>query len=252
MMNTRKPEHGLSVATALVFFASAVGIVVWCRSMAHMPGMEMPGQWTMSMAWMRMPGQGWLEAGATFVAMWALMMVAMMMPVLALELRGMRLKAAGVLAVGYFGVWTAAGVVIFPFGVAFAQLTMHSEVFSRVTPVLSALTVLLAGGLQFTSWKARLLSCCHREQHCCKGLTMDSALRAGARLGLRCLYCCASLTAVLLVIGVMDLLAMALITIAISAERLMPAAGRTPRLIGVALLLFGSSSLVRVISAASP
>ena len=33
--------------------------VAWCSSMSAMGGMPMPGGWTMSMAWMRMPGQTW-------------------------------------------------------------------------------------------------------------------------------------------------------------------------------------------------
>ena len=42
---------------------------------------------------------------------------------------------------------------------------------------------------------------------------------------------------------------MALITMAISAERLMPARGLTPRVIGVVLLLLGPVLLVRGIGA---
>jgi predicted metal-binding membrane protein len=42
--------------------------------------MPMPGGWTMSMAWMRMPGQTWSGAAAAFVGMWVVMMVAMMLP----------------------------------------------------------------------------------------------------------------------------------------------------------------------------
>ena len=41
-------------ACALLFLASAGGTILWCRSMGG--GMPMPGGWTMSMAWMRMPG----------------------------------------------------------------------------------------------------------------------------------------------------------------------------------------------------
>ena len=40
----------------------------------------MPGGWTMSMAWMRMPGQTWLGFAASFLGMWVAMMVAMMLP----------------------------------------------------------------------------------------------------------------------------------------------------------------------------
>ena len=40
----------------------------------------MPGGWTMSMVWMRMPGQSWLAITASFLGMWVVMMVAMMLP----------------------------------------------------------------------------------------------------------------------------------------------------------------------------
>jgi predicted metal-binding membrane protein len=42
--------------------------------------MPMPGGWTMSIAWMRMPGQTWPGAVASFLGMWVVMMVAMMLP----------------------------------------------------------------------------------------------------------------------------------------------------------------------------
>src|SRR5215467_11873883 len=68
--------------SALLFAASTAATVVWCRSMSAMGEMEMPGGWTMSMAWMRMPGQTWLGAAASFLGMWILMMVAMFLPTL--------------------------------------------------------------------------------------------------------------------------------------------------------------------------
>jgi predicted metal-binding membrane protein len=48
--------------------------------MSAMGGMLMPGGWTMSMAWMRMPGQTWAGAAASWLGMWIVMMVAMMLP----------------------------------------------------------------------------------------------------------------------------------------------------------------------------
>jgi predicted metal-binding membrane protein len=55
-------------------------------------------------------------------------------------------------------------------------------------------------------------------------------------LGLRCSQCCAGLTAILLVIGVMDLRAMAVVTGAITVERLAPAGERVARAIGVIII----------------
>jgi hypothetical protein len=50
--------------------ASAVVTIVWCASMSAMGEMPMPGGWTMSMAWMRMPGRAWSSgAAASFLGM---------------------------------------------------------------------------------------------------------------------------------------------------------------------------------------
>ncbi len=61
-------DGGAAVVAALVFVASAAVTIAWCGSMSGMRGMDMPGGWVMSMAWMRMPGQGWLEYAGVFSA----------------------------------------------------------------------------------------------------------------------------------------------------------------------------------------
>ncbi|HUQ09220.1 MAG TPA: DUF2182 domain-containing protein [Steroidobacteraceae bacterium] len=242
------------VNVALVFAASAAITVAWCGSMSGMPGMEMPGGWTMSMAWMRMPGQGWLGFAATFLGMWTVMMTAMMLPAFAPMLgryrRELRVENKGTLsacvAAGYFAAWGFLGMVLLPFGVGFAELAMRVPAVSKAVPFMSALVVMAAGLAQFTAWKSRQLACCRHTIDCCRDTQPNyrAAWRHGLKIGARCVYCCAGLTAVLLVIGVMDLLAMALVTIAISAERLSPARRSfAPRAIGVGLFMFGTSML---------
>ena len=95
-----------------------------------MDGMPMSGGWTMSMMWMRMPGQSWAGTAASFLAMWSAMMVAMMLPslvptLLALSRRRCAVRAArsahrltALVGAGYFLVWAAVGAIVFPFGVA--------------------------------------------------------------------------------------------------------------------------------------
>jgi len=200
---------------------------------------------------MRMPGQGWLAWAGMFLGMWAVMMVAMMMPVFAREALRFNREAARrgpvtlAYAGGYFGAWIAAGIAMFPLGVAFAVLAMRSEAVSRAAPVMAGLVVMLAGASQFTRWKARRLAECRHAAACARTRPSNyhAALREGSRLGLRCICCCAPLPAVLFVVGVMDLLAMALITIAISAERLMAAGVAVARLTGAALLVGGAMML---------
>ena len=80
MTSTVSAERRFLGASALLFTGSAVATAGWCGSMSAMGGMEMPGGWTMSMAWMAMPGQTWPGAAASFLGMWTVMMVAMMLP----------------------------------------------------------------------------------------------------------------------------------------------------------------------------
>ena len=56
--------------------------------------------------------------------------------------------------------------------------------------------------------------------------------RHGLLLGLHCSYCCAGLMTILLVIGVMDLRAMAVVAAAITVERLAPVGERIARITG--------------------
>ena len=48
-------ERAFFGVSALLFAASAAATIVWCASMSAMGEMEMPGGWTMSMVWLRMP-----------------------------------------------------------------------------------------------------------------------------------------------------------------------------------------------------
>src|SRR5882672_1598107 len=80
MTSERVSQRAFLGVSALLFAASAALTIVWCGSMSAMDEMPMPGGWTMSMAWMRMPGQTWLGAAASFLGMWVVMMVAMMLP----------------------------------------------------------------------------------------------------------------------------------------------------------------------------
>jgi predicted metal-binding membrane protein len=152
--------------SALLSAASAGATTVWCASMSAMGEMPMPGGWTMSMAWMLMPGQTWPGAAASFFGMWVVMMVAMMLPSLVPMLWCYR-QAVGtagetrlgpltaLVSVGYFFVWIGFGMVAFPLGLALAAVEMQVPTLARVVPIAVGVVVLIAGLLQFTAWKAR-------------------------------------------------------------------------------------------------
>src|SRR5262245_25195515 len=88
-------KHAFFGISALLFAVSVAVTIVLCTSMSAMGEMPMPGGWTMSMAWMRMPGQTWPGAASSFLGMWAVMMVAMMLPSLSPMLWRYRQAVAG-------------------------------------------------------------------------------------------------------------------------------------------------------------
>jgi hypothetical protein len=195
----------------------------------------MPGGWTMSMAWMRMPGQTWAVAAASFLGMWVVMMVAMMLPSLVPMLLPYREAVAGtgearlgwltaLVGVGYFlgldrvrngrfcAGRRAGGDRDAAAGVG-ARRTDRGRCGrpdrwrAPVQRVEGASPCLLPGGTR-------------ARPHV--PADAGTGWRYGLRLGLHCSQCCAGLIAILLVIGVMDLRALVVVAAAITAERLAP------------------------------
>jgi predicted metal-binding membrane protein len=280
----RAAGHAFWAVSALLFAASAVVTIVWCTSMSAMGGMPMPGGWTMSMAWMRMPGQTWSGAAASFLGMWVVMMVAMMLPSL-VPVLWRYVQAVGrsgesrlglltaLVGVGYFFVWTLFGLAAFLLGVALAAIEMQQPALARAVPIAIGVIVLIAGAHQFTAWKAHHLECCREASAFAReGATASygetspkrppaaeagpgrgrklpadarTAWRHGVRLGIHCSCGCAGLTAILLVIGIMDLGVMALVTTAITVERLAPAGERVARAIGAVIVGAGLVLIAR-------
>ena len=213
---------------------------------------------TMSMMWMRMPGQSWPGTAASFLVRWVVMMVAMMLPSLVPTLWRYRecLRRTGIAQVnrlttlvgaGYFLVWGAAGAIVFPLGVAAAYAAAQQPVLARLAPLVAGVAVLLAGALQRTAWKARQLAFCRESPAHVPATRVRTAWRHGVRLGLHCVGSCAGLTAVTLLVGVMDLRVMAVVTAAITVERLAPSDARIVRAIGDAVVVVGLVLLARAV-----
>jgi len=244
MVSDRNSNQIFFGVAMLLFITSATVTVVWGTAMSAMGGMPMPGGWTMAMTWM--PGDSWPLAAVSFLGMWIVMMVAMMMPCLVPMLsryrqsvgatEETRLGRLTILAgAGYFFMWTVFGMLIFPVGVALAALEMQLSVLAQAVPIAIGVVVLIAGAVQFTPWKAHHLTCCRVVP--IRGSTptgsAGTAWRYGLRLGVHCIQCCFGLMAVLLVIGLMDLRAMAIMAVAITFERLAPAGERVARITGI-------------------
>lgn len=257
MISGRASQLTFLGAWTLCFVASVWMTIAWSAPMSTMDDMPMPGGWTMSMTWMRMPGQTWLDAAASFLGMWVAMMAAMMLPSLLPVLWRYR-SAVGcanrdlqtmLMAAGYFCVWAAIGIAAFPLGALLAATEMQSSALARAVPVATGAIVLLAGALQFTAWKAHHLACCRTAPGCLHTLPADAlaAWQCGMRLGLHCSYTCSGFTLTLLVVGMMDLRAMTAVTLAITLERFGPDSGRVAKLIGAVVVTAGWLLVARAI-----
>jgi predicted metal-binding membrane protein len=116
-------------------------------------------------------------------------------------------------------------------------------------PIAVGAIVLGAGIVQLTAWKARQLACCREGPPDGRARSPDAATawRQGVRFGVDCARCCGGLMAILLVIGVMDLGAMAAIAAALTAERLAPAGARVARATGAIVVVAGLLLLARAV-----
>lgn len=245
-----RSEYMVLSAAMLLFVASAAATLIWCLSMSDMV-VPMPGGWTLSMMWQPMCGRTWARTAASFLGMWVVMMVAMMLPSQVPMLRryvraaeeacsARPARLATIAGFGYLGVWTAIGIVVFPIGAALASLAIESPPLARGVPVMTGMAVAVMGALQFTAWKARRLACCRAApDDQARSADAIAAWRHGLRHGVDCARCCGNLMAIALALGAMNLTAMVAVTAAITAERIAPAGLHIARGIGTGAVMLG-------------
>jgi predicted metal-binding membrane protein len=211
------------------------------------------------MSGMAMPQGTWYGAAAGYLGMWMAMMVPMMLPSVVPMLSRYRRSVRGaggihlhgstaLVGVGYFAIWAVVGAAAYAAGAGVMAAEMRWGTVAQWRPVATGGVLLAAGCVQFTRWKARQLALCREGSGCGCPPAPDAAgaWRHGLRLGVRCGLCCGSLMLALLAIGMMNLLAMAAVTLAITAERLAPAPRRVARVVGVAIVVVGVLTIVGV------
>ena len=224
-----RPKPGLAareVALLLMLAASAwAATIVLSRLMAGMTG-------TMGL------GLG------SFVAIWTLMMTAMMLPSVAptaslyakTVVGNWSARTFGLIA-GYLGVWALAGLPAFGLARLAGWLAAGHPAGVRVAAVAA---FACCGIYQLSSLKYRCLAHCrspiallmHYGSY--RGRLRD--LRAGAHHGGYCLGCCWSLMVVLVALGVMNVAAMAGLATVVLVEKLWSRGQAFGRLAGVAAL----------------
>jgi len=229
------------------------------RSKPAMPDMSMSG---MDMSGMDMPmlRQWDVMAILLLFVMWAVMMVAMMVPSAApmilafLTLNHQRQMAArplvpvGIFTFGYLVVWTAfsATATLAQWGLHKAALLSPAMVVT--SPLLSGGLLVAAGVFQWTPLKRACLKGCRSPLSFLMSEWRggkSGAFVMGLRHGAWCLGCCWVLMALLFVAGVMNLLWVALIALLVMAEKILARGELLGRVTGAALVAAGVVLMAR-------
>ena len=200
------------------------------------------------MAGMEMAMTPTLAEGLIFVAAWAIMMAAMMlpsaMPMIGLyaamqrDARSATARAAAVSAFTavYVMLWAISGVPIY-----FASLALMAAAASTLAYTTAAVLI-AAGFFQFSPLKSVCLRHCRSPLGFILGhwrAGWRGAVRMGFAHALYCLGCCWALMVVLVVAGAMGLPWVLLIACVVAAEKILPRGEWIARTTGVALALLG-------------
>lgn len=235
-----------AVAVSLVV-VSGLASVVTVRLAA---GTSMPGG-AMGMAAALPSTDG---SALVVLAMWAAMMVGMMMPsatpmVLAYTTwtrRGpagaRRTAAVASFLSGYVVVWLAFSVLAAALQLMLQRLGLLTAM-GATGATLGGLVLVLAGAFQLTPFKEACLSRCRTPIGFLVAEWRDGArggLVMGIRHGAYCLGCCWALMAVLFVVGTMHLAWMAVIAAFVLVEKLAPAGLRVRFAAGGVLIAWGA------------
>jgi predicted metal-binding membrane protein len=218
----------------LAIAAAWIGVVAIARDMGAMTG-------TMGLGLV------------AFVAVWALMMAAMMLPAVApfasfytrtfTDRRGRRLA---MFSAGY--ILVRAGVGVPAFALALLADRLLDDHATAATGLAVAIFV-ACGVYQLTPWKDRCLALCRSplgftlRYGAYRGRTRD--LRVGAAHGLFCLGCCWALMGLLLAFGLMNVAAMVAIAAIVLAEKTWAHGLGLARVVGVASLVVAALVIAR-------
>jgi len=206
---------------------------------------------------MPMGAQSWLLEATLMILMWAVMMVAMMLPSAAPMLstysriaaprEGYRAYHVWMFAAGYFVVWT-----VFSLAATILQYALQSAAIIsnglRTTSLAGGLILVVTGVYQLTPLKNICLKRCRTPV----GFFMTSwrdgtrgAFKMGLEHGAFCTGCCWMLMALLFVAGVMNLAWVAAISVLVLLEKAAPFGRAIALASGVAMIAGGLVLAIR-------
>jgi len=196
-----------------------------------------------------------LQAFWALFIMWTVMQIAMMSPT-AVPMVLMHTKverhrnplqnpyiATTIFFMGYVIVWTIFSAVFAGVQIGLQSANMLSPLMVSTNPLLAGGILIAAGMFQFSKLKEACLN------HCRSPVTYlmtdwrdgrGGAVLMGLKHGAYCVGCCWTLMALLFVAGVMNLLWMAIITVIVLMEKVVPNGNLYGRIAGIGFIVWGA------------
>jgi predicted metal-binding membrane protein len=187
--------------------------------------------------------------------MWAVMMMAMMLPsaapmiliFAAIQRRRRQAQSpsvpTGLFALSYVVVWAGFSIVATGANWALHQGGLMSGMSGAALPVIAGLLLVAAGVFQWTRLKNACLTRCRSPLAFLMTEWRDGrrgALVMGVRHGVYCMLCCWALMSLLFVLGVMNLVWIAVLTAIVLMEKVAPGGIWISRGLGILLIGWGA------------
>lgn len=236
-------ERNLILAALLLLAAAAWALLVWQAGNAEEHTMSL----TMGLS------------APLFLAVWVAMMVAMMFPTAAPMILtfarvyegkrqgGQSFVPTWVFVGAYLAIWTLFGALAYAAAVGVQALAASSMWLMEHAAQLGGATLVLAGLYQLSPLKDACLAKCRTPLDFVLNHWRDGylgALAMGLEHGAYCLGCCWLLFVILFPLGIMNVAAMAVITLLIFAEKSLPVGRRVAQAAAVVLIVYGAFVLV--------
>jgi predicted metal-binding membrane protein len=189
-----------------------------------------------------------------FLTIWVIMMVAMMFPTAAPMIltfhkvqaskrqRGEAFVATWVFVAAYVLVWTLSGGAAYVGALGTEAAVTRAMLSPAAIARIGGAVLIVAGLYQLTPFKDLCLSKCRTPVSFIMTSWRDGvagALRMGLLHGGYCLGCCWLLFVVLFPLGIMNIAAMAVITLVVFAEKTLPWGRPVARATAAALVAYG-------------
>jgi predicted metal-binding membrane protein len=245
-------------ATVLVSLVAVI-LLAWAWLLLG-AGIEMGSEMDMGGGAMMLMRPAWTPGYALLIfLMWAIMMLAMMLPSAAPTIlliaalgrsKGGKDTTAALFTIGYLLVWTGFSLIATSLQWVLDWAGALSGAMAANSAAAAGALLIAAGIYQWTPLKQACLRHCRSPlafllHHWRSGSW--GAVSSGLRHGVYCLGCCWMLMALLFVGGLMDLVWIAALALLILIEKTLPWGGRMSTVFGAALVAWGTITLVHAV-----